>query len=110
SGVRRHGAVPDDPARRPTQGHLAADRAGHIDTPHSHAVMGALIMKPSIKTTLAAALAGVYAVPLQAASLAVEVELPRIDVAEYHRPYVAVWLQSADRQTVRDVAVWYDHK
>ena len=67
-------------------------------------------MNSSLKTTLAAALAGVYTVPLQAASLAVEVELPRIDVAEYHRPYVAVWLQSADRQTVRDVAVWYDHK
>ncbi|NYT68345.1 DUF2271 domain-containing protein [Pusillimonas noertemannii] len=67
-------------------------------------------MKPSIKTTLACALAGVYTVPLHAASLAVEVELPRIEVAEYHRPYVAVWLQSADRQTVRDIAVWYDYK
>lgn len=67
-------------------------------------------MKPSLKTTLACALAGVYTAPLHAASLAIEVEIPRIDVAEYHRPYVAVWLQSADRKTVRDIAVWYDYK
>jgi len=67
-------------------------------------------MKLSLKTTLACALAGAYTAPLHAASLAVEVEIPRIQVAEYHRPYVAVWLQSADRKTVRDIAVWYDYK
>lgn len=67
-------------------------------------------MKLTLKTTLACALAGVYAAPVHAAGLAVEVEIPRIEVAEYHRPYVAVWLQSADRQTVRDIAVWYDYK
>lgn len=67
-------------------------------------------MKFSLKTTLACALAGLYAAPGHAAGLAIEVEIPRIEVAEYHRPYVAVWLQGADRKTVRDIAVWYDYK
>jgi len=67
-------------------------------------------MNLTLKTTLACALAGLYAVPGQAAGLDIQVEIPRIEVAEYHRPYVAVWLQSPDRKTVRDIAVWYDYK
>ena len=67
-------------------------------------------MKLTLKTTLACALASLYAVPGHTAGLEVNVEIPRIDVAEYHRPYVAVWLQSPDRKTVRDIAVWYDYK
>lgn len=67
-------------------------------------------MKLTLKTTIACALAGLYAAPGHTARLEVQVEIPRIDVAEYHRPYVAIWLQSPDRKTVRDIAVWYDHK
>ena len=66
-------------------------------------------MKLSLKTTLACTLAGFYTAPIHAAGLNLEIELPRMDQAEYHRPYVAVWLQSADRKTVRDIAVWYDN-
>jgi len=33
-------------------------------------------------------------------------EIPRIDVAEYHRPYVAIWIQSDDN-SVTNIAVWY---
>lgn len=47
--------------------------------------------------------------PLHAAELALEVEIPRLNVAEYHRPYVAIWIEGADRQ-VRNLAVWYDLK
>src|SRR5690606_24372470 len=64
----------------------------------------------SIKATLASILAGLYESSGHAAGIEIQVEIPRIDVAEYHRPYVAVWLQSADRKTVRDIAVWYDYK
>lgn len=67
-------------------------------------------MKLSLKATLACVLTALYASPGQAAGLEIQVEIPKIDVAEYHRPYVAVWLQSTDRQTVRDIAVWYDYK
>lgn len=35
------------------------------------------------------------------------VELPTIKVAEYHRPYVAVWLRNEDSGEIHNVAVWY---
>ena len=45
---------------------------------------------------------------LRAAELAIEVEIPRLDVAEYHRPYVAAWIESADGQVAAQLSVWYD--
>lgn len=48
--------------------------------------------------------------PALAADLAVKVEIPQLNVAEYHRPYVAMWLESPDQRFVADLAVWYDQK
>ncbi|QUE76842.1 DUF2271 domain-containing protein [Stutzerimonas stutzeri] len=48
--------------------------------------------------------------PLMAAELQVTVEIPRLQVAEYHRPYVAIWLEKPDQSHVADLAVWYDMK
>lgn len=48
-------------------------------------------------------------VPATAAELTVSVEVPRLSVAEYHRPYVAIWIENADGH-VADLAVWYDLK
>ena len=45
---------------------------------------------------------------LRAAELAIEVEIPRLDVAEYHRPYVAAWIESADGQVAAQLSVLYD--
>ncbi len=46
-----------------------------------------------------------------AADLSLKIEVPRLSVAEYHRPYVAVWLEkSADQSTAAQLAVWYDVK
>jgi len=39
--------------------------------------------------------------------LVVALELPRIKVREYHRPYVAVWVEDESRELVQHVAVWY---
>ncbi|MBE5315965.1 MAG: DUF2271 domain-containing protein [Xanthomonadales bacterium] len=44
----------------------------------------------------------------QAAELAIEVEIPRLDVAEYHRPYVAAWVESPDGHVAAQLSVWYD--
>ena len=49
------------------------------------------------------------AVPVTAAELSVSVEVPRLSVAEYHRPYVAIWIENANGH-VADLAVWYDLK
>jgi hypothetical protein len=55
-------------------------------------------------------LTGVLAPPVLAADVTLTVGIPRINVAEYHRPYVAIWLERADQSFVGNVAVWYDHK
>ncbi len=48
--------------------------------------------------------------PLMAAEMQISVEIPRLQVAEYHRPYVALWLEKTDQSHVADLAVWYDLK
>jgi len=48
--------------------------------------------------------------PAFAADLNVKVEIPRLTVAEYHKPYVAFWIEGADQAFVRNLAVWYDLK
>ncbi|WAJ70072.1 DUF2271 domain-containing protein [Catenovulum adriaticum] len=40
-------------------------------------------------------------------NLKLEVALPSLQVAEYHKPYVAIWLEDSKRQ-VTQIAVWYD--
>jgi hypothetical protein len=48
--------------------------------------------------------------PAIAAELNVGVEIPRMTVAEYHRPYVAIWIETPDETAVKTLAVWYDTK
>ncbi|WP_292062073.1 DUF2271 domain-containing protein [Brevundimonas sp. UBA7664] len=56
-------------------------------------------------TTVAAS---AIAAPAMAADLTVSVEIPRLTVAAYHRPYVAVWIERPDQTAVRTLAVWYE--
>ena len=62
------------------------------------------------KLTLAltTAAASAIAAPALAADLTVSVEIPRLTVAAYHRPYVAVWIERPDQTAVRTLAVWYE--
>jgi hypothetical protein len=55
-----------------------------------------------------AALAGLA--PVQAATIDLTITVPQIKVAEYHRPYVAVWLEQPGQPTARTLANWYDVK
>jgi hypothetical protein len=57
---------------------------------------------------LSAAAAAAVAGPALAADLTVSVEIPRLSVAAYHRPYVAVWIERPDNTAVRTMAVWYE--
>ena len=47
------------------------------------------------------------AAPAFAADLSVSVDIPRLNTASYHRPYVAVWIEQPDQTAVRTLAVWY---
>lgn len=62
-----------------------------------------------MKRTLLLAFAASAAPLASAAGLTVDVELPRIDTAEYHRPYVAVWIERPDHSVAANLSVWYDH-
>lgn len=42
-----------------------------------------------------------------AAGLSLDIEIPRLDVAEYHRPYVAIWVEREDASVAANLAVWY---
>ena len=54
------------------------------------------------------ALSALFAGPALAAGLAVSIEVPRLNVSEYHRPYVAAWIERADNTLATTLAVWYD--
>ncbi|WNO61984.1 DUF2271 domain-containing protein [Rheinheimera sp. MMS21-TC3] len=43
------------------------------------------------------------------AELQLTVSLPRLNVAEYHSPYVAAWIED-DARKITQIAVWYDTK
>ncbi|AZP11813.1 DUF2271 domain-containing protein [Undibacterium parvum] len=56
------------------------------------------------------ALGSLLAAPVVAADLNLKIEVPRLTVAEYHRPYVAVWIERPDQSLAGNLAVWYDLK
>jgi len=43
-----------------------------------------------------------------AAELSLNLEIPNLPVAEYHRPYVAVWIEGPDQAISTNLAVWYN--
>ncbi|GGY69779.1 hypothetical protein GCM10011613_12660 [Cellvibrio zantedeschiae] len=48
-----------------------------------------------------------------AAGLQISVEIPKLNVTEYHTPYTAVWLESTaegDKKFTKTLAVWYADK
>ena len=61
-----------------------------------------------MRTSTFVLLGGVIAAPATAAT--VTVTIPRQTVAEYHRPYVAIWLEPVGGGSARTVALWYETK
>ena len=45
-----------------------------------------------------------------AADLTLKLEIPQLNGAEYHRPYLAAWLENPDQKVVANLAVLYDVK
>jgi hypothetical protein len=59
-----------------------------------------------MRIPLTIVLGGLLATPVYAAEVTLEVEIPKLTVAEYHRPYVAVFVEGADGKAAADLAVW----
>ena len=67
-------------------------------------------MTSNVMMRFTAALSAVVGLPAVAAGMNVGVEIPKLSVAEYHRPYVAVWVEQADKTVAANLSVWYDTK
>lgn len=68
---------------------------------------------PSLSRTIliAGSLSAAPAVPVLAAAPAtmdVTINIPQLKVAEYHKPYVAIWVEKTGGPA-KTVAVWYDY-
>jgi hypothetical protein len=63
-----------------------------------------------LRYSMAMSVAAALSVPAWAAEANLKLELPRLQVAEYHKPYVAVWIEKADQSFAGNLAVWYDIK
>ncbi len=48
--------------------------------------------------------------PLMASTFEVSMEIPRLNVAEYHRPYVALWVADDTHKVALNLNVLYDLK
>jgi len=59
---------------------------------------------------LAAAMLAAMGATAAAAEMTVTINIPRLDVAEYHRPYLAAWIERADQSVAANLAVWYEVK
>lgn len=63
-----------------------------------------------MRVLLPAALTGLLASPVLAADMNVKIEVPKLSVAEYHKPYVAVWVERPDQSVAANLSLWYDVK
>jgi hypothetical protein len=63
-----------------------------------------------MRVVFSVAVTGLVAAPVLAADLDVKVTIPTLKVAEYNKPYVAVWIERPDHFVAANLAVWYDIK
>lgn len=59
-------------------------------------------------TALALGGAACLAAPAAAQQMSVSYTIPRLKVAEYHRPYVAIWIEDSKGKAVATLKVLYD--
>lgn len=65
-------------------------------------------MRKTTATIARLAATGLLATPVAARDLQVSLQIPRLRVAEYHNPYIAVWIEDASGKAVANLDVWYD--
>ena len=53
-------------------------------------------------------IAPLVAATVSGGDISLSIEIPRLEVAEYHRPYVAAWIEKPDGSFAANLAVWYD--
>ncbi len=41
-------------------------------------------------------------------AISIELVIPKLSISPYHRPYLAVWLETEQRQGVHTIALWFE--
>ncbi|BCM25580.1 DUF2271 domain-containing protein [Methyloradius palustris] len=67
-------------------------------------------MRNWVPVLLPSLIAGLFAHQGMAADLNIKVNIPQINASEYHRPYVAVWIERVDQSVAQNLALWYSQK
>ncbi|HSH72427.1 MAG TPA: DUF2271 domain-containing protein [Methylophilaceae bacterium] len=67
-------------------------------------------MRNWVPVLLPSLVAALFAHPGVAAELSVKINVPQINASEYHRPYVAVWIERTDQSIAQNLALWYSQK
>lgn len=67
-------------------------------------------MRMWVPALLPSLVAGVFAGQAAAGEINLKVTIPQINTAEYHRPYVAIFIEKPDQSVARNLAVWYSQK
>ncbi|WP_367872304.1 DUF2271 domain-containing protein [Luteolibacter sp. Populi] len=49
-----------------------------------------------------------FAAAARGGEISLTIEIPRLEVAEYHRPYIAAWIEKPDGTVAANLVVWYD--
>jgi len=62
----------------------------------------------TLQKILAHLVPGIASTLVSAGEFKATIEIPRLNVAEYHRPYVAAWIETPDREVTANLALWYD--
>ena len=63
-----------------------------------------------MRLTISAAVTSLIASQAAAGDATISIDIPQLTVAEYHRPYVAFWIESSRGDKVSNLAVWYNTK
>ncbi len=66
--------------------------------------------KTRLPVTVTLVIGPLFALPAYTAELQISVEIPQLKVAEYHRPYVAVWIEGTDQKVAANLSVWYQQR
>lgn len=43
-----------------------------------------------------------------ASEIKIQLNVPRLDVDPYHKPYIAIWLETPDREAIGTIALWVE--
>jgi hypothetical protein len=61
-----------------------------------------------MRLLITAALSTLAAGSSMASEATISIDVPQLNVVEYHKPYVAMWVEAADGGKVTNLAVWYE--